>query len=282
MSSKNNPIAQLAKTLHRQFAQLLLQKARPPKTIKNEKPYLEEREGILALHFDRLSVQSEMDIERPDELILTYTRAMMSFLLLNPQPRQITMIGLGGGSLAKYCYRYLPTTDITVVEINPEVIALRSEFAIPPDDARFKIIAGDGAEYIFNKNSELEVLMVDGFDAGGMPSRLGTQQFYDRCFASLADDGILVVNLWGSNMLYSEYLTRIQQSFANRVVVLEADDSLNKIVVAVKQANFPPSHQTIQQHAEILSASHSLNFHAKSHKMIVNLPSQAVSTPVVE
>ncbi len=39
----------------------------------------------------------------PDKLELGYTRIMTRFLLLNSTPESIAMIGLGGGSLAKYC-----------------------------------------------------------------------------------------------------------------------------------------------------------------------------------
>jgi spermidine synthase len=118
------------------------------KNIDAGKPFLKENEGILALHFDALSIQSEMSIEQPDKLILSYTRTMMSFLLFEPMPKSIAMIGLGGGSLAKYCYRHLPQTKITVVEINPEVIALRNEFAIPADDSRFTVLPGDGVKFV--------------------------------------------------------------------------------------------------------------------------------------
>src|SRR3546814_9997105 len=73
-------------------------------------------------------VQSIMSIDDPDRLMLDYTRQMMGFLLFNPSPQTIEMIGLGGGSLAKYCYKYLPDVSITAVEIDPEVIAVgRSE-----------------------------------------------------------------------------------------------------------------------------------------------------------
>jgi spermidine synthase len=58
---------------------------------------------------------------------------MMLVLLFNPAPRSILMIGLGGGSLPKYCHRHLPQCDITVVEINPAVISLREAFQVPPE-----------------------------------------------------------------------------------------------------------------------------------------------------
>ena len=53
----------------------------------------------------------------------------------------------GGGSLAKFCYRHLPDTCITVVEINPHVIALRDEFKVPPDDRRFRVVEADGVHF---------------------------------------------------------------------------------------------------------------------------------------
>src|SRR3546814_9081734 len=67
-------------------------------------------------------VQSIMSIDDPDRLMLDYTRQMMGFLLFNPSPQTIEMIGLGGGSMAKYCYKYLPDVSITAVAIDPEVL----------------------------------------------------------------------------------------------------------------------------------------------------------------
>ena len=64
-------------------------------------------------------------------MYVSYTRAMMAFLLFNPEPRHVLMIGLGGGSLAKYCHRKLPATRITVLELDHDVIALRAKFGIP-------------------------------------------------------------------------------------------------------------------------------------------------------
>jgi spermidine synthase len=49
------------------------------------------------------------------------------------------MIGLGGGSLVKYCHHHLPGARVSVAEISPEVIALRDRFRIPPDDERLEV-----------------------------------------------------------------------------------------------------------------------------------------------
>ncbi len=74
---------------------------------------------------------------------------MMAFLLFNDRPERVLMIGLGGGSLAKFIYHYLPRARTQVVEINPRVVAVaRQFFNVPPDDERFAVIVSDGAEYV--------------------------------------------------------------------------------------------------------------------------------------
>src|SRR5678809_13316 len=82
------------------------------------KPYIFDTLFERRMHFTNDATQSAMLFADPDALIAQYTRKMMAFLLFNPNPKHIVMIGLGGGSLAKFCYRHLPGSKITVVEIN--------------------------------------------------------------------------------------------------------------------------------------------------------------------
>ena len=73
-----------------------------------DKPFLVEDGKHRALCFTiDGSVQSEMRIDDPDALVNEYTRKMMGFLLFCPEPRRVLMIGLGGGSLVKFCSRHL-------------------------------------------------------------------------------------------------------------------------------------------------------------------------------
>ncbi|MBI3221495.1 MAG: transferase [Nitrosomonadales bacterium] len=236
------------------------------------KPHLTERDGILALQFDEWSIQSAMSIDGPDELVIPYTRVMMSFLLLAPSPQHIAMIGLGGGSLAKYCYRHLPDSDITVVEINPAVIALRNEFAIPADDARLRVLLGDGAAWVADASTRPDVLIVDGFDADGLPAQLCSQRFYDDCYTLLADNAVMVANLWHGYPQHDEFLARISNSFSGNMLIVDAEDGYNNIVFAVKSTAFPPSASTIRHRAKSLFLSHPLNFQAQANQLIRALP----------
>ena len=109
------------------------------------------------------------------------------------------MIGLGGGSMAKWCHRYLPRTDITAVEINPHVIALRDRFYIPPDDQRFRVLCENGTDYVARVTEETDVLIVDGFDINGQPPELCSQGFYRRVLSfidSFGADGRKFMQEW--------------------------------------------------------------------------------------
>ncbi len=121
-------------------------------------PLVYEDGDRVILQFQIGEIQSEMLASDPDCLVLSYTRTMMAFILFNSEPKRIAVIGLGGGSMPKWCYRQLPDAHITVIEINPKVVALRDQFYIPVDDDRFRVICGDGADYIADTSSSLAVL----------------------------------------------------------------------------------------------------------------------------
>src|SRR6478735_2010260 len=112
------------------------------------KPFVKKDGAQLTLQFSPASIQSQLCLDEPNRLQLGYTRTLLGFLLFAPRPRHITMIGLGGGSLPKYCYNALPDTHIEVIEINADVIALRNTFMVPKDNERFTVHCADGADYI--------------------------------------------------------------------------------------------------------------------------------------
>jgi spermidine synthase len=197
------------------------------------RPFVYKAHGTLSLHFDFLATQSEMLCHAPNELIVPYTRTMMGFLLFKPDPRRIAAIGLGGGSLPKYCYATLPRSSIIVTEIHAEVLAMRDLFHIPPDDERFEVRCEDGADFVRTACGCLDVLFVDGFDAGGQAQQLCTQAFYDDCHGSLAPDGIAVINLAVEDPNLDSSLARIRRSFVDAIVV-ESEDCTNRIVFAGK------------------------------------------------
>lgn len=206
-------------------------------------PYVLEELASKSLHFSISEIQSRMRLDDPFALDLEYTRLMMGFLLFVPDPRRITMIGLGGGSLAKFCWKHLPRSRIDVVEINRHVIALRDAFYVPRDDDRFRVIADDAARHVRGRRDECDVLVVDGFDHGGQPSRLCSSRFYDDALAMLAPGGAMVVNLHSGHRRHELHVSRIRRSFGQAVLGVDDTDGSNQIVFALKAPAFEPPPQ---------------------------------------
>lgn len=198
------------------------------------KPFVFDHDGMRTLHLDERFIQSAMHIAAPNDLLLSYTKAMMAFLLVRPEPRHILMIGLGGGSLAKYCYHHLQTSRITVLEVDQDVIALRDEFAIPDDDARFQIIHADAYAYLRHMQHTVDVIVHDGFDADGLAPALCTEAFYGVCERALDSKGVLVSNLFGDTDELLPLMMRLYAVFGHKLWWSDLAGCFNRIVLSTK------------------------------------------------
>lgn len=197
-----------------------------------DKPFIIDSGPWRSLHFDLEAVQSAMSLKAVDKLCLPYTRKMMAFLLFNPEPARILMLGLGGGSLAKFCYRHLPRTALTAVELNADVIRLREEFNVPRDDLRFRVVCADGARYVSRLKRRKDVILADACDRIGVAPELNGLEFYQEARRCLSPDGVLVINLCGDVENCNAHLRQIHKVFEGRFVTLQVMPHGNRIVLA--------------------------------------------------
>lgn len=200
--------------------------------IPFERPRLHTNSQTVSLSFESSLIQSCMRLDAPDELVLDYTRAMMGFLIFNPAPRSILMIGLGGGSMLKYMHKHLPDADLTVVEINQDVINMRHEFLIPPDSASLRIICDDGARFVRKPPHTYDVILVDGFTGQGLPEALCSRSFYQHCRTALNPGGWLVANVQADTEQTREVMRRLGKAFAGALISAESDEGGNDIAIA--------------------------------------------------
>jgi spermidine synthase len=176
-----------------------------------------------------------MHLEDPDALSLDYTRKMMTFLLFKRAPARILLLGLGGGSLAKFCYRRLPRAALTAVEVNPHVIALRDAFLIPRDDGRFRVICADGAAYVSRLAQSKDVILADACDHEGIAPELDAIEFYRAVLSCLSRDGVFVANMCGNRNSCAAHLLKIRAVFEDRCMTLPVRADGHFIVLAFKE-----------------------------------------------
>lgn len=196
---------------------------------------ISEEAGVRYLHFGSSWVQGAMRIARPFALELDYTRELMLPLLLHGDdwPRKVLQIGLGAASVTKFVYRYRPQARLTVIEIEPRVIAAaRQFFKLPDDPARIDIRCADGADFMIRSKRRYDLILVDGFDADARAGRLDTLPFYLDCRARLANDGLLSVNLLSRRKDFSKSVKRLEEAFAGHAIAFPSCDSGNAIALA--------------------------------------------------
>jgi spermidine synthase len=224
------------------------------------KPYVIDEGDTRSLYFSRELTQSGMRLSDPDALEFRYTQKMMGFLLFMPQPRHILLLGLGGGSLAKYCYRHLPAARITAVEVDADVLALRPLFLVPPDDARLRVLHSDAARYLQTWDARADVVMIDAFDRHGFSASVGRRAFYHDVRAALSPPGVLVANLVGSREVREQHLAMIADAFNGNLIVMPVLNDGNYLVFAFRDASFEPRWRWIEAQARPMQARYRLDF----------------------
>jgi spermidine synthase len=224
---------------------------------------ISEEAGVRYLHFGSLWIQGAMRIARPWHLELDYTREMMASLLLRDDghfPRKVLLIGLGAASLTKFLYRNLPLAKLTVVEIEPRVVAAaRQFFKLPDDPKRLNIVIADGAKFVAENDKTYDLILVDGFDADARPGELDTLPFYQMCRARLNNHGVLAVNLLGRSRGYSVSLEKLREAFDTRALVFPSSESGNVIALAATGAPIRIALDDLKEQAEILKANTGVN-----------------------
>lgn len=199
---------------------------------------ISEEGGVRYLHFGSEWVQGAMRIKRPIDLELAYTRDMMAGLLMrepDPWPRRILLIGLGAASLTKFCYWRLPQSRITVVEIEPGVVAAaRQFFKLPEEDERLSIVLADGVDFIQDNGPLYDYILVDGYDEDARVGALDSLPFYTACCTRLSESGLLAANLFGRTRRYQPSIDRLKTAFDNRALSFPSCDSGNVIAFAAR------------------------------------------------
>ena len=223
--------------------------------------YVSEKFGVRSLHIASDTIQSSMRIARPNDLELAYTRSMMGFLLFHPGPRRVLLVGLGGGSLAKFIYHRMPEAVSEALESNPDVVSIaRRLFQVPASDERFTIRVCDAAEFIAREGAGYDAILVDGYDGDSLVEELSSRAFFAGCLRRLDARGVLVMNLWGSDRRFNEYVERIEAVYPAGTLCLPAEKPGNIAMFAFRDPPGDPCWDVLAAKARELEARYGLEF----------------------
>jgi spermidine synthase len=233
--------------------------------VKNTLPPLPEvnfsDEGpVRHLHLGTQWIQGSMLLDAPTVLVHEYIQRMLAGLLfVDPDTvskRQALQLGLGAGSLTKFCHKVL-RMKTCAIELNPQVLlACRGWFKLPPDNSRIQVVLADAAQEIQNPKwwGQVDSLQVDLYDHEAAAPVLDSEAFYADCRRLLTDDGCMSVNLFGRTSSYQKSVAKMAAAFGlDALWAFKPTRQGNTVVLAQRSAS-QPKRAVLQERADIIQA----------------------------
>jgi len=232
------------------------------KNSPSETIAVRDERGIRSLYLGgNRTIQSSMRINQPLRLELGYTRAMMAFLLFANKPKYICLIGLGGGSIAKFLHSHFPTTLLSVYEIHSQVIDVaHSQFFLPLNSDFIDVECADGIDKIETQNIAADILMVDAFDGSGLAERFLEPSFLIASRKTIGEEGIFCINLWRSHADFNRHVHLLSEAFEGHLLLLPVREKGNVIAFGFNTPFFPTHWKLLTVQASALTQWYSLEF----------------------
>ncbi len=205
---------------------------------------LDKQGSIICLQFsvrhDQRN-QSCKDLNNPRKLVFGYARMMMKVLLLMPEPTNILIVGLGGGTLPMTLNELYPQATIDVIEIDPAVVTVAETYFDFAANEQIRVHVQDGR--VFTKRAALrdtryDLIMLDAFNGDYIPEHLMTREYLEETKAILAPGGVIAANTFSISRLYDHESATYQAVFGEFINVT-ARDSANRIILTTGEP-LPP------------------------------------------
>jgi spermidine synthase len=212
------------------------------------------------LHLGTEWIQGSMLLDAPTVLVHEYIQRMLAWLLfVDPATvtkRQAMQLGLGAGSLTKFCHKVL-RMKTCAIELNPQVLlACRGWFKLPPDNGRMQVVLADASVEIQDPKwwGAVDSLQVDLYDHEAAAPVLDSEAFYADCRRLLTAEGCMTVNLFGRTSSYQKSVDKMAAAFGRDAIwAFKATREGNTVVLA-RRTPTHPKRAELAARAEIIEA----------------------------
>ncbi len=170
----------------------------------------------MTLQFGRMRtdvVQSQVDLNDLRRNLHEYTTLSFCGLLYKSDPKRMLVVGLGGGVIPREMHHYFPEMQIDVAEIDPDIPPIAQKYFGFKTDDKLKVTVDDGRMFVRKALRQKPVakydyIVLDAFTADYIPFHLMTKEFLEEVKGLLADDGVVVANIfYNSNLADAELKT---------------------------------------------------------------------------
>jgi len=200
------------------------------------------------------AIETIIDLREPHRLQHRYARTMTAGLIYRPEASACLLVGLGGGALVRFLNHYFPEISLDVVEIDPAVVSVSSEFFGTKPGPRTRFFVEDGVQYLRRVPERYDLILMNahlhpgaGTDRVGMPLHLQEVNFLRSLHERLRPGGVVMFNMIGSADS-AAYIRNIRAAFP-AVEIFRPLGSGNIIVMG---AASQPSESELRERARAL------------------------------
>lgn len=196
--------------------------------------------------------QTCMDLRDPKRLVFPYVRMTLGGLLVNPDPKRVLVIGLGGGSIPLVLAEMFPQAHIDVVEIDEAVVKVANRYFNFAETDKLKVHVADAR--VFTKRAALrklsyDLIILDAFTGDYIPEHLMTLEYLQETKAILSEPGVLIANTFSTSDLYDhesvtyhevmgDYFNFKMHGTGNRVIIASTEPLPSDFVLRSRAKKF--------------------------------------------
>ena len=182
---------------------------------------------------DNGGIQSAVSRAQPDALLFSYIRAFYDALQAHPNPQSILVIGGGTFTFPEAAAKQYPGVQVDVVEIDPKLTQLATEYFDFDPQPNLRIMNEDGRTYLNRTTKKYDLIYMDAYNSLTPPFQLTTQEALQHIHRSLKPNGQLISNIIGKgNYGADSYLQAMYSTAAsvfNQVTLYPANDGLGLV-----------------------------------------------------
>ena len=121
-------------------------------------------------------------------------------LTAHAAPRKVLIIGGGDGGACEEALKHPSVEQVTVCEIDEDVIRIAKEFFFAVhrgafDNPRLRVVIGDGMKFVRETQERFDLIALDLSDPTGPAQALYATEFFHQCRTALAPGGALVLHI---------------------------------------------------------------------------------------
>ncbi|MGP5264859.1 spermidine synthase [Glutamicibacter arilaitensis] len=146
------------------------------------------------------AAQSHVNLSHPEEVFYEYLARIANHLkVLRPEERPMKMLHLGAGALtlARWASLVYPSSTHVAVDIERELLDFVLTHLPLPQGCDLSPIVADARSVLAEQlvDEKFDVIVLDIFSGPDAPEHLTTDGYYSELKNSLANDGLLFVNI---------------------------------------------------------------------------------------